>query len=181
MPRGLCCRISDRSLHHYSIVDLLSYSLFIESIFMCGSRGGDRGSGSLKNHKNIGYLSNSLDPLKITKLPSQHSMLGHHQHTSETPFKFAGGSMMARLWWYLDPPSSHQLKKEKKRKNNVAVGPPDKAFYIRACILYSARLWQRHHARIQNFRQRGSNSDVVFVCLFVCFLFVFFMMRGGRI
>ena len=41
-----------------------------------------------KNHKNIGFLSNSgPDPLKITKLPSQHSMLGHHQNASETPFK----------------------------------------------------------------------------------------------
>ena len=39
----------------------------------------------LKNHKNIGFLSNTgPDPLKITKLPSQHSMLGHHQHASET-------------------------------------------------------------------------------------------------
>ena len=46
-------------------------------------------------------------------------MLGHHRHSSETPFKwhFAGGSMMARLLWYLDPPSPHQLKK------NVKVGP----------------------------------------------------------
>ena len=54
----------------------------------------------LKNHKNIGFLSNTgLDPLKITKLPSQHSMLGHHRHASETPFKWrlAGGSMIARL------------------------------------------------------------------------------------
>ena len=53
-----------------------------------------------KNHKNIGFLSISgPDPLKITKLPSQHSMLGHHQHTSETPFRwrFDGGPMMARL------------------------------------------------------------------------------------
>ena len=33
----------------------------------------------LKNRKNIGFLSNTgLDPLKISKLPSQHSMLGHH-------------------------------------------------------------------------------------------------------
>ena len=52
-----------------------------------------------ENHKNIGFLSNTgPDPLKITKLPSQHSVLGHHQHTSETPFKFkwrfAGGLMM---------------------------------------------------------------------------------------
>ena len=30
----------------------------------------------LKKHKNIGFLSNTgLNPLKITKLPSQHSML----------------------------------------------------------------------------------------------------------
>ena len=49
-----------------------------------------RGSGPpppLKNHKDIGFPSNiDLDPLKITKLPSQHSMLGHHWHASETPF-----------------------------------------------------------------------------------------------
>ena len=32
-----------------------------------------------KNHKNMGFLSNiGLDPLKITKLPSQHSMLGDY-------------------------------------------------------------------------------------------------------
>ena len=40
-------------------------------------------------------------------------MLGLHQHTSETPFKwrFADGPMMARFYWYLDPPSPLQLKK----------------------------------------------------------------------
>ena len=39
------------------------------------------------------------DLLKITKLPSQHSILGHYRPASETPFKwrFAGGSMIARL------------------------------------------------------------------------------------
>ena len=54
----------------------------------------------LKNHKNIGFPSNiGPDPLKITKLPSQHSMLGQHRHASETPFKwrFAGGPMVTRL------------------------------------------------------------------------------------
>ena len=41
----------------------------------------------LKNHKNIGFLSNTgPDTLKITKLSSQHSMLGHHLHASKTPF-----------------------------------------------------------------------------------------------
>ena len=38
-------------------------------------------------------------PCKTTKLPSQHSMLGHHRPSSETPFKwrFAGGPMMAHV------------------------------------------------------------------------------------
>ena len=69
---------------------------------MGGSRGGG-GSGSgphLKNHKNIGFLSNTgPGPLKITKLPGQHSMLGHHRHASDTPFKwrFPGGPMMVRF------------------------------------------------------------------------------------
>ena len=52
----------------------------------------------LENYKNIGFLCNTgPDPLKITKLPSQHSMLGHHGPASEMPFKlyFAGGPLMA--------------------------------------------------------------------------------------
>ena len=67
------------------------------------SRGGSggRGSGhSKKNHKIFGFLNNSgPDPLNIKKLPSQHSMLGHHQHASEAPLKggFTGEPMMARL------------------------------------------------------------------------------------
>ena len=68
-----------------------------------GTQGGGQGVRTpppLKNQKNIGFLSNSgPDPLKIRKLPNQQSMLGHHQHASETPFKwrFAGGPMMTRL------------------------------------------------------------------------------------
>ena len=75
--------------------------------FMGGSRGGgDRGSARppppppLKNHKNIGFPSNiDLDPLKIIKLQSQHSMVGHYWHASEKPFewRFTGGLMMAHF------------------------------------------------------------------------------------
>ena len=91
---------------------------------MGGSRGGgDRGSGTpLKNHRNIGFLCNTgLYPLKITKLPSQNSMVAHHRHASETPLKwrFAGGPMMAQLKRYLDPLSPNQLK-----KNVIKFGPP---------------------------------------------------------
>ena len=65
-----------------------------------GGGGGGGGQGVRKNHKNIGFLSNTgPDPLKITKLSSQHSMLGHHRPSSKTTFKwnFAGGPMMGRL------------------------------------------------------------------------------------
>ena len=53
-----------------------------------GGGGGVGGPDTpLKYHKNIGFLSNTgPDPLKITKLPSQHSMLGHHRPASESPF-----------------------------------------------------------------------------------------------
>ena len=47
-----------------------------------------RGQGVLTTPlKNPGFLSNTgPDPLKITKLPSQHSMLGHYRHASATAF-----------------------------------------------------------------------------------------------
>ena len=63
--------------------------------------GGGGGTGDrtpMENYKNIGFLSNTgLGPLRITKLPIQHSVLGPHRSTSETPFewRFAGGLLMA--------------------------------------------------------------------------------------
>ena len=70
---------------------------------MRGSRGGQEGPDPLSHlvtHKNIGFIfiSTGSDPLKITKLQSQHSMLGHHRHARETPFKwrFAGGPLITR-------------------------------------------------------------------------------------
>ena len=49
----------------------------------------------LKNHKSIGFLSNTgQDPLTLTKLPIQNSMLCHHQHASETHFN--GVSLVGR-------------------------------------------------------------------------------------
>ena len=99
------------------------------SWLMRGSRVGTGGPDPppLKNHKNKGFLSNTgPDPLKIEKLPSQHSMLGHHRPApiSETPFKwrFAGGPMIARFKFYWDSLSPH-----KKRCQSF-----DKTFWIRA-------------------------------------------------
>ena len=91
---------------------------------MRGSRGREQGVRTLpENYKNAGFLSNAgPDPLKITKLPSEHSMLGHHRPACKTLFKwhFAGGPMMVRLWRYnvfgLTLLSS-------TKKNDVKVGP----------------------------------------------------------
>ena len=52
---------------------------------------------------------------EITKLPSQHSMLGYHSTASERPFCWRAKE--GPLKCYLDPLSPHQLKKK-----NVGVG-----------------------------------------------------------
>ena len=45
--------------------------------------GGGRGSGPPEIHNNLGFLSNTgPDPIKLTKLPSLHSMLVRHRHAS---------------------------------------------------------------------------------------------------
>ena len=78
----------------------------------------------LKNHKNIGFLGNSgLDPLKTTKLPSHHSMLGHHRPASETPH---------RLWSAL---SAILILFPLHKKTSFYICPPPplgKTFWIRA-------------------------------------------------
>ena len=66
----------------------------------------------MKNHKNRVFPSNTgPDPLKFSKLPSQHtselSMLGHHRHTSKTPFKWPAFSGIRIL---------SLLKKQKQKK-----------------------------------------------------------------
>ena len=94
--------------------------------------GGVGGPDPLKNHKNIGFLSNiGLDPLKITKLPSHHSMLCHRQHTAKRHLN--GVSLAGRCWPAYSGifilPFLINLKQ-------VTVGPPpppDKTFWIRAC------------------------------------------------
>ena len=113
--------------------------LLVSYLFVIAPMGGSRGGQGVRTPpprkitKNIGFLSNSSpDPLKITKLPSQqHSMLGHHQHASETPFN------MAFRWRADDGPhivvfgSSHPSSTKKKRCQSWT--PFDNIFWIRAC------------------------------------------------
>ena len=79
---------------------------------MGGSRGG--WGGGTGGPQNTVFSSNiDPDPLKFTKLLSQHSMVGHYLHASETPFqwRFAG--------WADDGPllvAVHSLYPIKKKK-----------------------------------------------------------------
>ena len=70
-------------------------------IDMRGSRGRTGGPEPHEKSQKISVFLAILVkiPWKITKLPSQHSMLGHHRPASETPFKlrFACGPIMADL------------------------------------------------------------------------------------
>ena len=64
---------------------------------------GGRGPGPHEKSQNIGLLTNcGQDPLKNHQATKPEFNVGHHQHTSETPFKwrFAGGQIMARFYLY---------------------------------------------------------------------------------
>ena len=57
-----------------------------------------------------GFLA-ILIPWKITKLPSQYSMSGHHRHASEMPFN--GVSLVSQFSGIMDRSSLHQRTKKK--------------------------------------------------------------------
>ena len=106
-----------------------TYHIYAKACFKHAriQRGGGTGGlvWLLKNHKNIGFISNNGSAFpENTKLSSQHSMLGHHWPVTETPFKwrFAGGPMTACLLWLLGPPSPRQLKNNNKKTLSL-LGP----------------------------------------------------------
>ena len=92
-----------------------------------GTGGPDTPPPHLKNYKNIGFLicsNTGPDPLKITKLPSQHSMLDHYRHT-------VGVSLADRWWpaysgiWILSPLNNNNNKKHCQKWTNS-----EKTFWI---------------------------------------------------
>ena len=95
-----------------------------------------RGGQPLKNHKNVhaGFLSNTgPDPLinhKATFVPSQHSMLCQHGHTSEVPFQWcsAGGVVMAHLVVFGSFLPSSTEKNNNNKTSKSSWTPSDKIF-----------------------------------------------------
>ena len=63
----------------------------VKNLFMCDRKYAKCRTKADAYHARIQrgeFLSNTgPDPLKFSKLPSQHSTLGHHRHASQTPFK----------------------------------------------------------------------------------------------
>ena len=97
-------------------------------------RGGGSGS-TMETRRAIGFLSNTgPDLMKMSKLPSQHSMLGHHRPASETPFRwrFAGGPMKAHFQWYWIGSSQASSAKRKQNIIRIELDPSDKNLSIRA-------------------------------------------------
>ena len=119
--------------------NLMSYTTNI----MCGSRGGDRGFETLlKNHKNIGFPSNTCpDPLKshsyqasiqcwaIIGTPAKRNLVAFRWRADDSPFIVVLGSSL--------PPSNKtknkKKKKKKKKKRCHSWTLSDKTFWIRAC------------------------------------------------
>ena len=96
----------------------------------CADREGGQGSGPppLKNHKNIGFSSNTgPDPLKncsyqssiqwwaIIGTPAKRHFMAFRWRADDDPLIVVLGSFL---------PSSKKKKKKKKKKNVVKVGPP---------------------------------------------------------
>ena len=86
-------------------------------VYMCGSRGRDRGSGlPQKNHKNVGFLSNTgPDPLKKHKAvkPAFNARPSSARQRNTIYRAFRWRANNGPFQCYLDPLSPYQ-KKEKK-------------------------------------------------------------------
>ena len=70
---------------------------------------------------------------KITNLPSQLLMLGHHRNADETPRRFAGGPMMGSGIWIISP-----LKNTRKTQKKTTTKTCQ-------CLTVSAKPMRTYH------------------------------------
>ena len=102
-------------------------------------------------------------PWKITKPPSQHSMLGHHQHASETPFKWWPAYSGI---WILSP-----LINLKEKQTMSKFFPLRAVPFTRIAVRFSRlSLWC---VLILVFLAHNYNASLKFFCLFVCLIWFF--------
>ena len=107
---------------HYAGYRLKKVGASCRTKVMHGSRrvtgGPDPPPPPSEKTQNIGFLIDTgQDPLKIAKLPSQHSMLLHQRHASETPLN--GVSLAADDGPLIVAFESYLPFSTKKKKKNV--------------------------------------------------------------
>ena len=134
---------------------------------MGGSREGtgdpDPPPPPLKNHKNIGFLCNTgLDPLKITKLTSQHSKLGNHQW----PASERDTISMAFRWWAYDGPfiavfGSSIPSSTKEKKSYQIWTPSVKTFWIHALLICHTPNQNTKVKKKEQFRNKNSDFYLI--------------------
>ena len=129
---------------------------------MRGSRGGNGGPDphppSLKILKNIWFLSITCpDPLKITKLPSQHSTLGHHRHGSLMPFRWSAFSGI----WIISPSST-------RKKVGTHLTSLSKSAHISTCMIPVIRIYLQAEwktVRMPKFWSKPLSTSIYQLCL----------------
>ena len=100
-----------------------------------GAGGPDRTPPPLKNHKYIGFLSNTgPDPLNNHSYPASIQFLAIIGTLEKR--HFAGGPMMALLLWFLEPPSPHQLKAVFCQIGPLLMNLTDKCYPFQLCVSY---------------------------------------------
>ena len=93
------------------------------------SKGGDRGSGPpLKNHNNIGFLSNTV-PDHMKKSQSYKASIQRVAIIGPPAKRHLNGVLLAGRWW---PSHSGIWILSSTKKDVVKAGPSHKTFWIRA-------------------------------------------------
>ena len=121
--------------------EIMSLSMLIALKNMHGSRGVGA-EGHWKVIKIKGFLEMLVRILwKITKLPSQYSILCHHRPASETP---VNGVSLAGRWWP-SLPSTKNKNNKKKKKRCQSLNPLTKLSGSAHVILHikNASLWMK--------------------------------------
>ena len=115
--------------------------VWLSILSLADPEGGMRWGPLLKNHKNIGFLSNAgPDPLKNHKAtkPAFHSMLAHHRAANKTPLKWR---FVGRVddGPFLVVSGSPHLKKPKTNKTFSKLNPLSPRMLLFIFKLYFSR------------------------------------------
>ena len=130
---------------------------------------GDRGSGPPPPRKSQKYSFIAIPGRihwKSTRLPSQHSMLGHHRHTSETPHIVVFGSSLLLLTKKNVVKVGHLLAK----LSGSAHGTGSPLFAYRIMSYQNLNKNEKYHPTISAVYGQLHESAKTGMCIQQCFL-----------